>query len=283
MAHSKYIVCIILAICLCSCEKQEHNIERIVVEGYIAAGCEPIVHLHYSIPLYDAERDISFEEMVANSLIPFGKVVLSNGEDSVILSGGINTDYMPPYVYTTTRMLGEAGKNYSIHVTHKENEAWAYTTIPADCKATIDSITMENVNDSLVGIYAYITVPENEERYYTLQIRSNIQPILSACPFGTFCTSSATESNQIRIKVYRSDYGTLIPNFSIQDNLDYELHVAEITRESYEIWDAINAQAITQGMFFLSIYKNLPSNISTGLGYWCGYNTTSARFHTNTL
>ena len=46
----------------------------------------------------------------------------------------------------------------------------------------------------------------------------------------------------------------------------YQLKVARIDEEAYRFWKAYNELAITKGILFVPVYKNIPSNVVGGYG-----------------
>ena len=89
-----HIICIaILTFCWIGCEQEEINHSKMVVEGWIDAGKHPIVILHSSYSLTDTVPDsTSLLDVLEEHLIPFGRVVLFDGEDSVVLTGRLYTN-----------------------------------------------------------------------------------------------------------------------------------------------------------------------------------------------
>ena len=105
---------LILCFLLYSCVREEVDHTKMVVEGWIDAGKHPIVMLHTSYSLSLSEPDsTTLLDVLEQYMVLFGKVVIFDGEDSVILTGRVDTNYLPPYIYTTTKIIGEVGKTYS--------------------------------------------------------------------------------------------------------------------------------------------------------------------------
>ena len=98
-------------------------------EGWIESGWPPKVILTRS---FTVNAGIKYKKDDLQSSIARGaRVYVSDGEDSVRLSGKWDFDYFPPYVYTTGRMIGEEGKTYRLTVDYDGFHAEAATTIPS--------------------------------------------------------------------------------------------------------------------------------------------------------
>ena len=126
---NRYLYLLIILIAFFSCKDNymvESEGEKLVVEGWIADGGYPVVMLMTSAEVEMKTRDI---KDLYEHIGSWGRVVVSDGEKSVILTGMYDTDYYPPYVYTTTDIKGVAGKTYTLDVVYNKHHAMAVTTI----------------------------------------------------------------------------------------------------------------------------------------------------------
>ena len=103
------LIALILA-AACTPSWQPEGEERLVVEGWIDAGGFPIVMVTTSVPTSTEYQNIDDQK---NHLARHAKITVSDGENSVILTGMDNKKYFPPYIYTTADMRGVAGKSYT--------------------------------------------------------------------------------------------------------------------------------------------------------------------------
>ena len=78
---------------------------KLVVEGHIDSGGYPVVILTASAS--PAEGNIA----ISDKLIRWGKVTISDGDTTIIMTGGPNKKYFPPYTYSTFRMKGKPGSS----------------------------------------------------------------------------------------------------------------------------------------------------------------------------
>ena len=106
---------VMLLLCLSGCAEVElpQSAPQIVVEGWIEDGYHPIVMLTTTVPIGESVTDLN---ELKKFVINWGKVTISDGENSVVLTGRRDDDYFPPYIYTTSSMTGQAGKTYTITV-----------------------------------------------------------------------------------------------------------------------------------------------------------------------
>lgn len=266
---------------LASCDQQQPSEQRMVMEAWIEAGKEPVVMLHYAYPLAGITKKdtMQLEDVLADQLETWARVAISDGEQEVVLTGQLNTHYMPPFIYTSTHMVGEPGRTYTITATRREHKVSATTTIPMR-KARVDSIVVRNIEDSTQSVVAYMSMPENvSDPYYNLFIHREGEPQLIGCPIG-LVNHELARSGHVSMPVYINNLGVIggMNHFLNTDTAVYVLQAAALDEMSYRIWEGISAQSVNQGMFFMSVYRNMPSNVSSGVGYWCGYNSDEYRF-----
>ena len=259
---------LILSFLLYSCVREEVDHTKMVVEGWIDAGKHPIVMLHTSYSLSLSEPDsTTLLDVLEQHMVLFGKVVIFDGEDSVILTGRVDTNYLPPYIYTTTKIIGEVGKTYSLHAKYKEFSAKAKTEIPKI--ASLDSIRVTNLNQKMnvVGYANHLEVGEP----YILMARTTDQRQYKICPMGAFRASSTESIITINNPIDFTGEGAMLQTlFPKTDSVEISIKFAKIGEAEFQMWDSYIAQKLTQGMFFMETYSNIISNIENGNGYWCG-------------
>lgn len=280
----KRLLYILLAAMLMpGCSEEPPKPMSMVLEGWIDADGHPTVMIHKSYILANAPDSIqSLEQIMEELLIPFGRVAISDGEQEVVLTGRLDTSYLPPYTYSSVYMMGEEGKTYTVTATYREFKATATTTIPP--KAKLDSLSIRASELGMVNVYAYMShIDSINESYYALFARQYGQKQYKLCPFGVFTSRDATHGI-LKMSVYnpilKSEGIQGIANyFQPTDSADYQLKVARIDYPSFQFWKAFNEMSITQGLFFVPVYKNLPSNVEGGIGIFSGLGSSIYRFN----
>ena len=124
----KYLFFLIIAFAFAACNEdldmEGDNASCLVVEGWIEDGGFPVVMLTRSLPVtteYQSMDDLS------DYMLRWARVTVSNGEDSVVLTGKYDRGYFPLFIYTTSRMRGEAGKEYTLTVEYRDYYATCRT------------------------------------------------------------------------------------------------------------------------------------------------------------
>ena len=125
-----YNIVLLLSLLFAACDDgdiQPTPQQSLVVEGWIENGEFPIVIVTKTLPISDDYQNM---DNLFDHLVRWAKVTISDGENSVVLSGRYDDTYYPPYVYTTSYMRGELGKTYSLTVEYEGQKLTAQTTIP---------------------------------------------------------------------------------------------------------------------------------------------------------
>lgn len=272
MKHKITYLTLIASLLLYSCTENKF-IEaepQMVVEGWIDADGYPIVMLSQIIPV--SENEIKYDDL-QDYIITGGKVTVSDGENTVVLTGKKNMNYFPPYIYTTSKIRGEVGKTYYLTAQYKDFYATAETTIPAKAKAEKIFAKEEN---GIYSINATINDNPEEKNYYKLfiQVVGRDNSYMSS-NFAIIDDKDYTFPCTIPINIgYSSLYHKEYQLYKISDKDKLMIKVAQIDKTMYNMWDDYkNIMELGQNQFFR--YSNsIRSNISGGLGYWAGYGAT---------
>ena len=272
---------VVLALVLAGCRSEQPQPSSLVLEGWIDANGFPVVLIHKSLVFAAAPDSVrQLEDIIADQLIPFGKVVVSDGEQEVILTGSLDTAYMPPYKYTSVNMVGQPGRSYTVTVHYKEFNATSTTTIPP--VATLDSLGVKADSTGQVSVRGYMSGIEGDS-YYALFLREYGQKQFKLCPLGVFDSSVAVEGQIVMPVTNPLAKSDKMYNEHLfhQDSTTYQLKVARIDYASYCFWQAYNEHILTAGVLFMPVYKNLPTNIEGGIGNFSGLGSTIYTFSTS--
>ncbi len=268
--HTLWIFVILLTLNACSQYEPVSNPD-IVVEGWIDAGGHPIVLIHKAYALANSNPQIEFRDIIQEQLIPFGRVTVIDGMDSVVLTGRLDTNYMPPYRYSTTEVIGQEGKTYKLRVQFDQWDATSTTTIPKVIQW--DSLAVYQASENLMGIHGYLSNIQ-EDDYFIAMVKKLQKKQFEICPMGVFSGKQA-ENGHLRIDIYdpASDANQGILNkffFPQNDSTIYSIKLARIDAESYAFGDSYASLRLSQGNLFMTVFKNVETNINGGLGYWSG-------------
>ena len=270
----KRFIYLFILFCCFACNEQEFIQPELVLEGWIEDNGHPFVMIHNSYTA--SEQYDSISEVIEGKTIFWGKVTVSDDEVSDVMTGKLDTTYLPPYHYFSVDIKGECGKTYEVSAEFKGQKVYAMTTIPN--RVEFDSITIEQLNDDKgnVRLKGYITDSDKDDNYYVLFYRYRGEKQYINCFLGVVSDLGADGNGLIQIPIYN--------NFSIhklanRDNTSHyfnetdtiDLKLSAVDKISYEIWKDISALSSSSSLPFMPIYKNIRTNIVGGKGYWCGY------------
>ena len=264
----------LLSVTACDDDLELKRAESIVVEGWIDAGGFPVVILTRSLPA-NVGRDNGIPiDKLSDYVVRWAKVTVSDGETEVVLTGGKDDDYFPPYIYTTGGIKGEAGKTYTLKIETDNQVVTSTTTIP-DFPPVIDSIVFSSVSTdaTLLGIGVYIKDnPDTHDYYKSFYLTDfNSHHFLSSY-LGVVDDALTGDSFVMQIIRESNIVDMDLDNVYYRDGTDVALKIATMDRASYNIWQGYEDKTRLGFSFVTSSITDIPTNINGGVGCWCGYN-----------
>lgn len=266
-----------------SCTKPDIVQPEIVLEGWIEDNRHPFVMIHNSYTA--SERYNSVQEVIENKTIFWGKVTISKDDYSDVMTGHLDTMYLPPYYYSSVEIKGKSGNSYQVKAEYDGQFVTATTTIPS--RVEFDSISIEVIDEERVKLMGYLQDVDSADNYYVLFYRYRGDKQYVNCFLGVVSDKEADQEGFIKIPIYNNiSVNNLKENvqqpsrfFALNDTLDIKLSAVDKT--SYEIWMDISSLSTTSSIAFMPVYKNIKTNIVGGKGYWCGYASSVYRLVLN--
>ena len=243
--------------------------DNLVVEGWIEDGNFPVVMLTRNVPLSGSYQDI---DDLGKYLVRWAKVSVSDGTDTVVLTGMYQSNYYPPYIYTTGRMRGQAGKTYHLTVEYDDYYATASTTIPASVPLDSVVVVPSSDSDTLYQLNAYFNDNPTTKDYYILFTNVNRISRQSFISYMGYVDDALLAGSHVTIPVYRgrvlSD-DNYNPFFSITDTV--EVRLAHTDEATFNFWSDVQTSVSFSTNMFMPVMTNVRSNVEGGIGYWAGY------------
>ena len=265
----KILILSILLTLLISCDPVEtpQLDDQITVEGWIDEGGHPIVMLTKAILVDHTARDVS---NLSDYIVKWAKVTISDGEHSEILTGKYNPRYYPPYIYTTSNIVGKAGKTYSLLVEYKNYTITALTTIPHH--VDIDTAFAVPSTDSTdFGIKIIFNDNPSTHDYYKTFSNCDSTSNMYLSTIMQTIDDSYFSKREIENIVYRGRYLDKEYKHGFSRGEIVMVKLCHIDSISYAIWkDYENSLSFSRNPI-LRYNNNITTNITGGLGYWCGY------------
>lgn len=251
----------------CAPDYFEDKRSELVVEGWIEDNRPPVVILSKTLTLSDKYQSLTD---LKDYIVTWAKVSVSDGVDTVVLTGKYDPEYFPPYVYTTGRMFGRVGATYTLMVEYEDIYATAETRIlPSPVMDNMRVVRSED-SDSLYQIEITMRDESPEKDYYQVFTKTGTSSKQFFASYLGYFTDDVIIDGTF-IPVFRGksamdeDY---TPYFKENDSVSVK--IAHIDNGAYEFWSTYSKNVNMPSSMFLTAISRVPSNISGALGYWCG-------------
>ena len=248
---------------------------RIVVEGWIEDGGYPVVIVTTTVPVTDEFREW---ESLEEHVIRWAKVTVSDGENDVVLTGRMNSDYFPPYVYTSPHIQGEAGKTYYLTVEYSGRTVTAQTTIPEPKQ--LEWLKVVESENGGCFIKAGLKDDPTKKDYYKFFTKTFRKDSIYNSSFMGLINDDVLSEEVAEIIVR----GTFSPEFGSSESSVYYssedcvmVRLSTLDYDSFCYWEDFEDVLTLSRNPFFPVSKKVRSNVSSGYGYWAGYGSTYYR------
>lgn len=277
MRHLLSYILPLLLCCLTACNDGDITVDTpqsLVVEGWIENGEFPVVIITKTLPVTTEYQNLND---LSDYLVRWAKITVSDGEQSVVLTGLYDESYYPPYIYTTSHLRGELGKTYTLTVEYEGHTLTSTTTIPASLPVVdhYQVVPCEG-SENQYQIQAYFHDNPAEKNYYLFFTKMGLESNHYLASY-LGAVDDAMIAGDVEYPVYRGnryDNDEYTPYFEAGEIVSVKL--AHVDQSSFNFWDQYTkAQSLTSNMF-LSTSTSLPSNVQGGVGYWSGFASVSS-------
>lgn len=268
-----------MIVCLCCFGCTDAKIPAaesgLVVEGWIENGRHPVVIVTTSVPTTTEYQDW---ESLYDHLVRWAKVTISDGEQSVVLTGKYSDDYFPPYIYTTARIMGEVGKTYWLTVEYEGMVATAVTTIPEPVELEYVKVKAVEAGYKIVaGIRDDKTV-KNYYRFFSMVegADSTYVPSLLGLIDDSVLTDDVNEAFVNGAYKAMTDSISRSPIQYLKDDV-VRIRFCNMDEQVFNYWMDYDDIASLAANPFFPVNKRIRSNVSSGMGCWAGYGSSYYR------
>ena len=253
--------------------------KKIVVEGWIEAGRNPIVILSWSAPFFSEIDSASIRKLVLTS----ATVEISDGNRTEFLTLRPNTNYFPPYIYQGNRMIGEIGETYDLKVKYREHLLTAQTYIPQ--KTGIDTFDLQADKQTDTTAFINITFADRalEKNYYRILTKRLNKDVNFFTPLVSLFDDQFFNGEQLHLKIYGGS-----ANFKAsEESLHYSVNDTVILKfccineESMNFWVSLNNELVNGNNPLSATNRKIVSNINGGLGIWEGIASSYYKIYIN--
>lgn len=268
------LACLAALLAACSGSEEPYLPDMPVIEAWIDSDGHPTV-LFTSAIIPDGDGGA-----LADRMIRWGKVTISDGEREIIMTGTRDNKYFPPYRYFSYDIFGQPGKNYIVTATYRELTASATCYMYEPTR--IDDITFMPLedNDSLRSTTLHFRAPQDLPAYYYLTIReagksSVSQPALLGCKEVVEAADT-----RVAIPVFDSKQTRKGEPFVAQLRIGhtYVVSLHRVPKRVYDFWRAYDDALMFGENLMLGASGSLPGNVSGGFGIFGARGTDSRTF-----
>lgn len=247
---------------------------KVVIEGHIEDGAPAQVRLTRSAA-FNHDLDTTY---LLKHVILSAKVSVSDGQETEILTLGVEQGLLPPYVYSGEKIKGEAGKTYHLQVEYDGKVITATTVIPEstvkinDCWATEQDALNGNLN-----INFYNT--DDIDIYYQTATRIvQFEKTFTICLYGNFPSEKFAAGELVPTTLNRGlnffHGSNFLSEFCRGDLV--EIRLRTLHKDSYDFWVSWENEILNAQNPIFPAHTNLRSNIKSpnAIGIWAGYSTS---------
>lgn len=275
---NKILSAIAVIIVLASCEK-EIDIDMpdytpsVVVEGSIVTYMAPVVALTKNVKyVATAGKDLYESSFIHNALVT---IETSDGLIDTLneLSNADPKTGLTTYTYTSSRIIGESGKSYTLTVTTGGKTYSALATIPQSVK--IQEIWYEKhpdaANDSFKTVWIKILDPAGVNYYrYATEVNGKHSAQAEVSTFNDKAFEGKEYIKAIDSGMDNEEqdmHGGVSGYFTVGDTITVKL--GNTQKSYYDAWTTIDFKR-TQNMNPFMNPTRIVGNIKGCLGYWSG-------------
>ena len=238
--------------------------EHLVVEGWIEDGGAPMVFVTSSLV---AEPHTWNWDDLSDHILNWATVSIDDGDKTVFLTGTPREDLFPPYVYTTSKIKGEAGKTYKLNVKYGKTEVSAVTTVPA--KQELKDISIEEGGDGYVINCTFDAKPGSRYKFFSKRKNKDRMFVTSYLAMA----NGDTDPGETHMKVNRG-YDLMAQErykmgFDPADTV--YVRFCTVDKEGFEFWHQYEELTLFSRNPLVPVTSMVKGNIEGGYGCWIGY------------
>lgn len=267
-------IIVLLTMCLISCSKDPGGSSAgpLVVEGWIESGEFPVVMV--TTPVVPSEEYQSIDDQ-AGHIVRWARVSVSDGDETILLTGMYNRYFFPPFIYTTNRMRGKEGKTYTLEVEYGGRVATAVTTIPSRVALDRIDVIPDEGGSGEYCLRCVFSDPPEEKNYYRLFVKAQGRDSTFVPSFlGVFDDENISRPASHEImrgsSITNEDSWAWNPALFEAGRKVY-IKFCTIDAESYRYWTSFEKVSALSILPMFSAAYNPQYNVEGAMGYWCGY------------
>ena len=270
----KRVLVILLVFACIGCDdvRLPQPLTQLVVEGWVEDGGRPVVMLTTAVPVDTEYKDLT---ELREHIVRWGKVTISDGEDEAVLSGRVDRNHFPPYIYTKDTYRISPGKKYTVTAHYGGKMAKASVTVPY--RRPLEFVRVEKVPEK-GDVYRLVAGVRNNDGApdrYKFFVRREGKDSTYMSSFLGYIDGESFSSEVEEVAVYNgmSIMSETFEQYFTQDDVVY-MKYCVLDDVTWQYWsDYEELTALSRNPFF-PVTSKIRSNVSGGFGYFSGYGAT---------
>lgn len=254
----------------CDDVRLPHPVAQLVVEGWAEDGGRPVVMLTTAVPVSTEYKDLT---ELKEHIVRWGKVTISDGEEEVVLSGRVDRNHFPPYIYTKDTYRISPGKKYTMTASYGGEIARASVIVPH--RKPLEFIRVEKVPEK-GDVYRLVAgIRDNGEDRYKFFVRreGKDSAYMSSCLGYIDGDTFSSEVEAVAVYNGISIMNETFEQYFTQDDV-VDVKFCVLDDDTWQYWaDYESLTSLSRNPFF-PVTSKIRSNISGGFGYFSGYGAT---------
>lgn len=254
------ITCLALILALAGCSEDDiRQPQALAIEGWIDSDGYPVVILTKALSPSTEEVD------VGDAIVRWGRVTISDGEHTEVMTGGMDADMFPPYSYKSFKIKGEVGREYTVHASYDGTELTARSLMLPP--ARIDTVVFRPMTDSLYSATLTFRVPGDSDTC-RFMLYTKVRGKETRHYPSLLGAVTAHGGEELSVPIFRGKHKDrneeYEPCFLLGDTIDVLL--ARVDNDVYRFWHAYQNEVYFGNNLFLSSGGSLPGNAQGGYG-----------------
>lgn len=266
----RFVLFLFMSVCIsCNDVRLPDPSVRLVVEAWAEDNGRPVVIVTTVVPVSTEYKELT---ELQDHIVRWAKVTISDGTQETVLSGRVNRNHFPPYIYTKDTYRIQPGMEYSISVEYGGEKAVSSVRVPH--RRPLDFIRVEAVPDK-TDAYRLVAgisdVSEGVDRYKFF-VRREKKDSSYISSFLGYVSDDSFASSQAEVAIYNG-MNVMSEKFEQYFTADDHVHVKFCVLDdvTWQYWsDYEELTSLSRNPFF-PVTSEIRSNVSGGLGYFSGY------------
>lgn len=242
----------------------------LVVEGWIEEGEAPVVMVTRALDLND--ENASLDDAVEK----WCRVTVFDDGTPYVLTARKNTDYLPSFIFTHSRLKGKTGHTYRLFVETDDTVATAEALLrPSASIRRLEAVPTQD-SDSLFSLRAYID-NARQDGYYKFfckgkDDRRHFPSFLGNLEGRMYDGEQGFPVSRGIHSAFLEDKSGFSHFFTSGELV--EVKICSIDRSLYDFWNAYDQNVSLSANVFFNFVSDCPGNVVGAKGYWAAYGSS---------